>query len=176
MENQPFIRSALRFGLLTGGVIVIWDLILYLTGLHTNQALGWVSFILLAGGMFFANRDYLTINRGNLSFGTGFKIGFVVASIAGALSSVFVAVYMSVNPHLIEESLEVARKEMEKNPQMTPEMVDQALEMTGKFMTPPAVAAMGFLGMVILGALLALVVAAIMKKDSGNAGVEEIGG
>jgi hypothetical protein len=176
MENQPFIRSALRFGLLTGGVIVVWDLILYITGLHTNQALGYLSLILLVGGMFLANRDYLTINRGNMSFGTGFKIGFVVASIAGALSSVFVAVYMSINPHLIEESLEVARLEMEKNPQMTPEVIDQAMEMTAKFMTPPAIAGIGFLSLVFLGAILALVVAAIMKKDSGNAGVEEIGG
>jgi hypothetical protein len=60
--------------------------------------------------------------------------------------------------------MDKAREDMETRG-MDDAQIDQAMSMTEKFMTPGIMFAMGVLSYVIIGFIISLIIAAIMRKD-----------
>ncbi len=179
MEQSPIMPTAVRYGLILGGALVVYSLILFVTGLHMNQGLSYVSYVLIIGGLVMAMLDYRRGNQGFMSFGQGFRLGLLTSVVSSILSSIFSALYVGViNPGIKEEMLAKTREEMAKNPQMTEEAMDMAMKMSEKMFTPWALAGIGLVGGIIMGIIFSLIISAILKKDGtpGGSGLEEIGG
>jgi hypothetical protein len=69
-----------------------------------------------------------------------------------------------IDPTITDQIMKKAMEEMEKKG-IPDEQIDQAMEMTKMFMNPGAMFVMGLLGTILIGFILSLIIAAILKKD-----------
>ena len=72
-------QIGLKYGLYVGLVLVIYSMVLQLTGLALNSTLSYLSYVILIVGIVLAHREYKQEGDGTLSFGQGITIGVIEA-------------------------------------------------------------------------------------------------
>ena len=157
----------LRYGVLTGLVIIIYSFILFATGQEMNQALGWVSIAVLPiVGIVLAHKAFKQANAGFMSYGQGLGIGVFLSLVSGVLTTVFSYIYRTfIDPDLASRMMDKMRAKLEAVGSMSDAQIDQALSMSTKFSTGPIGFAVGILSAVLLGLIFSLVIAAITKNS-----------
>jgi tetrahydromethanopterin S-methyltransferase subunit G len=157
----------IRYGLLTGLVIIIYSFVLFATGQEMNQALGWVSIAgLPIAGIVFAHKAFKQANAGFMSYGQGLGIGVLLSLVSGLLTVAFSFVYRTfIDPDLSSRMMDKMRTKLEAAGSMSDAQIDQALSMSTKFSTGPIGFAIGILSSVLLGLVFSLVIAAITKNS-----------
>lgn len=166
MEQKTTTTSvALKYGVITAVAAIVYSAILLVTGLNTNQALGYLGFVILIAGMVFAMRDFRTANAGYMSYGQGLGIGTMVSGIVGLLASAFTVLYMQfIDPNVMQQTIDNARENLEKQG-MDDAQIDMAMQMTEKMMNPGMMFMLGILSYIIIGFIISLIVAAIMRRN-----------
>ena len=164
-ENKTTVPSvALRYGLITGFITVIYSLILFLANQNTNSYLGWISYIILIGGIVLAYKEFKRENE-FMSYGQGLGIGTLIGAVTGLLSGIFLYVYVQfVDTGFLDKIRETQIIEMEKR-NLSDEQIEQALAMSANFTGPGMMLVMAVLGSIVLAFLCSLVIAAIMRNS-----------
>ncbi|MCP3929159.1 MAG: DUF4199 domain-containing protein [Bacteroidetes bacterium] len=171
-SNVSIWPTALRYGLIGGLVMIIFSLIMILTGL--NFSMQWLtsvgSLVIFGAILYFAMVKHRDEDLGGyLKYGRALGLGVATAIIIGVLSVIFNYVYMEfVDPSLMETALEMSRERLEAQG-MEDEQIDQAMSMSEKFMSPGAMAIMGLLFNAFFGFIASLIVGAIAKKNPPGA-------
>jgi hypothetical protein len=170
MEEKP--RSAtmhaMYYGLITGAAMIVYSLILYIAGLYMNKPLGYISFLLLIGGMVWGTLEYRKQSPGGfMTYGKAFSTGFMICLFAALLSAIYTFIFAEfINPNFSQEILDKAREEMMSGGrQLTEEQIDQAMSWTQKFTTPVMIAIWGCISTVIISAIISLITAIFLKKE-----------
>ena len=166
-QEQPSVaRVALKYGVITAVAVIVYSTILNISDLVIdNQGLAYVSYLILAGGMVYAMRDFKAQNAGFMSYGQGLGIGSLLSAVVGLLSSIFSMLYTQfIDPTLMERAMDKAREDMEGRG-MSDAQIDAGMEMASKFQTPGMMFLMGIFAFLLLGFIIALIVAAIMRKN-----------
>lgn len=168
-EKVTISQVGMKYGLITGLVIVIFNLALYMTGLFTNDKLNWIIYFIIAVMIFLAHKAFKEGGDGFMSIGQGLGIGMFLVLIGGIISSVFSYVYIKfVDDTIIEQIVEVTRVKMEEKG-MDDDKIEQAMSMTEKFMTPEMMMVFGILGMLFIGFIISLIVSLFTKKNNPEA-------
>ncbi|MEQ8413579.1 MAG: DUF4199 domain-containing protein [Imperialibacter sp.] len=165
MEQQVTTRGVgLQYGVIAGVVMIIYGLVLQLTGLVFESWASWINYIFLAVIIFLAHKKFKEDGDGFLSFGQGLGVGFWISLVGGVISSVFSFIYITfVDPSFIETMMEKARYDMEEQG-MADAQIDQAMAMTENFLNPGMMFVFGIVGVLFFGFILSLIVSAITKK------------
>jgi len=159
--SKPAIKWAL-IGLVTSIVITY---ALQFLNVDPNNSTKYIGMIPFVAFLLLAQKEYKDQLGGYMTFGEGFLSGFLYSLFLGVLSAIFVYLYYSIlSPEMVQKLLDSTRAELEKK-NMTPEQVDQAMEMTGKLIGPVALTIGSFIGSLFMGAIIALIGAAIFKKE-----------
>ena len=162
----PSVSSvALRFGFLAGLANVALSLVLFLT--HTDQSpIRWVGLLISIGAIYLAHTEFKKQNGGFMEYGQGLGIGTLLSLIAGLMSAVFIFVYVSyIDTNYLTHLMDVTRTQMEGRGNMTDEQIDQAMDMSAKFMTPTAMVIFSVIGGAFFGFILSLIISAITKNS-----------
>ena len=174
MEEKP--RSAamnsLWFGLITGGVLILFSLVLFLAGLHTSRNLGYIGYVFLIAGLAWGTIEYRNKSLGGfISYGKAFMSCFMIGLYAGLILAVYMFVFVQyIHPGFIGEMLDISRQAIyESNSNMTDEQVEQAVEMSAKFMSPVMLAVWTFVGYLFASAVFGLIIAIFVKKEDKSA-------
>ena len=110
--------------------------------------------------------QFKTANSGIMSFGQALKVGVGIGLISAVISIAFNLVLTNfIDPDTLAKSLEFQRQNLIENSELTLEQIDMQLEMAQKFSTPAFQAGLGLLASAIFSFLLALIPAAILKKN-----------
>ncbi|MCX6267105.1 MAG: DUF4199 domain-containing protein [Bacteroidetes bacterium] len=170
MEEKPrsSAQHGIYYGLITGAVLVVYSLFLYVIGQHMNKTLGYISFVLLIGGMVYGTYEYRkTYLNGFISYGKAFSTCFMIGLFAGILSALYAFVFARfIYPGYANEIIEKAREGMLNSGQeMSEEQIDTALEYTRKFTTPAMLATWGMVVYAAGSAIIALILAIFLKKE-----------
>lgn len=166
--NKEVGRNALNWGLLTGGVLIVFSLLLYVFDMTAKQGVSAISYVLLIGGIVYAIYYYkFRVNSGFLSIGKGIATGTLVALYAGIIASLFSVLLMYViDPALMEQIRDLAEQEMlRRNPEMGEADLEMALKISDKMMQPVPMFIMGVIWYVVAGLIVSLITSAIMKKE-----------
>jgi hypothetical protein len=165
-EPQPSVTSvALKYGLITALIGVVYTLIIMVANLGDNRWLSGLSYLILIAGIALAMKQYKTINYGYMSYGQGLGIGTLVSAIFGLLSGIFVWLYTAfVDTEYMSRMME-KQTEAFLDQGMSDEQVEAAMAMSEKFQGPIAMILGGLIGAVIIGFLLSLIISAIMKNN-----------
>jgi NAD/NADP transhydrogenase alpha subunit len=172
MENKVTVSQiGVRYGLIFGLVMIVYTLILQISGMATNQWLSNASFILLIIVIIIAHKTFKEGGDGFMTIGQGIGIGTLLSLISGVISSVFLFIYLK----FVDDSmLQMVRDEqIEKMSQqgMDDAQIEQAMEMAGKFMGPVAILIFGIIGSVLGGLILSLIISLFTKKANPAAEV-----
>ncbi len=167
MEGQVSTKSlGIKYGIILGLFSIGYNLILQVTGLITEQWLGWLSFIFMIVILVFAYKEFKVGNNGFMRLGQGIGLGMLIIFISTVLASIFNYIYLKfIDDSMISMILENTREEMAKNPDMSDTQIDQAMAMTEKFMNPEMLLGMGIISAVFVGFLISLVMSLIMKNE-----------
>ncbi len=167
MENKISIsKVGMRYGLIAAALLIVYGLVLQFTELYTNQALGWVSYLILAVLIYLAHGAFKDGGDGYMSIGQGLGIGMLVSVVAGAISSVFTFAYLKfVDDSMIQRIMDVQIEKMEEQG-LDDATIDQAMKTVEKMMTPPMMLIMGIVAMAFIGFIISLIVSLITKKNN----------
>jgi hypothetical protein len=155
----------LRYGLITGFVSVIFSLVLFVTEMNTNKVLSNLSILILIAGIIFAYRYFKSANNGFMSYGQGLGIGAVLSAVTGLLGGIFTFIYVKfIDSSFMQRMQETQIEELEARG-MSDEQIEQGMAMAEKFSGPGMMLVMGILVTLLIGFILSLVIAAIMKRS-----------
>ena len=164
MEKPSTARIALKWGLITAILIIIYTVVLYMTGYFKNPSLSWLSFLLLVFGIFMALREFKSLNSGYMSFSEGLGVGTLMSAVTGLLSSIFSYIYINfIDTTIMQQMSDLQREQMEERG-LSSEQIDQAMELAAKFTSPGLIFLFGIIGYVLFGFIFSLIVSAIVKN------------
>ncbi|KAA6440604.1 DUF4199 domain-containing protein [Dyadobacter flavalbus] len=164
-ERASTARVALKYGVLTSVIIMVYTTIINVSGLSQNQYLTSLTFIFMIVAIVLAMKDYREQNKGFMSYGEGLGLGTLVSAVMGLLSSAFNMFYMQfIDNTLLTQGMNKVREDMEKRG-MDDSQIDQAMELSQRFMSPGIIFFMGVLGSVLMGLVVSLIIAAILRRE-----------
>jgi hypothetical protein len=182
MENQNVspMPAAMRWGAILGAVGIATSTINFMVGGFSPENQDSVFSKLIQYGMYALiilvlvlamqqHRDkelggYMTYGRG---LGLGTLIGLFYGIIAALCAFVIFRFFMPAD--FADKALDMARDKMlERNPSMTDDQVETGLGMARKFMNPPFMALVVFVGGAFICFFFSLIISAFVKKNNPN--------
>ena len=155
----------LRYGLLAGLVGIVLSFVQFAAHME-DTPLKYLGYVVLAGGIVLALRQFKAGNYGFMSFGQGVGIGTLVSVVMGVLSAIFAYVYFNIiDPEIVGRMVEKARADMEARGGASEEQIDQGIAMMSKFMNGPLMMVIVVLSSVLLGLVLSLIISAFIKHS-----------
>ncbi len=153
----------LTYGLVTGLIMVVISVILYILNLSFKPGMQYITYIPFLIGLIMNANAYSKANDTMVTFGQVFSSCFKACAIVTLILLVWSFISLAVFPDMVDKAMEIARKSMvEKN--LSDDQIDKAIEMTKKFFTPFMIAGVIF-GTMFAGALFSLIAAAVAKKS-----------
>jgi hypothetical protein len=160
-------NTHIAYGLITGLVMVVILLGLYLAGLAFTPGMQYVQYLALLVGLIMNAMAYTKANDGYVTFanvfGSCFKAVMIVALVVTAWSLLSSFIF----PEMKEKALEVMREQLSKRQKMSDDQLDTALNFYKKNWNILAIAGPLF-NTLFVGAILALIAAAIPRKKGVN--------
>lgn len=160
-----------RYGLIGGLVFIIYGLIANFLGWNQPGSTGGmlnmvISIALFVGLMVVAIRQHRDEElAGFIPFGRAFSVSFFTGLLATVISSIFQFIYVKfIDPGFIERMKETTLETYEKMG-MSEEQIEQSMEMLDKMYTPGMMVFWAVIGAAVVCAIVALIVAAIMKRN-----------
>lgn len=164
-EQASTARVALKYGVLASVVIMIYSTIINIAGLSQNKMLSSLSFVFMVVAIVLAMKNFREKNCGYMTYGEGLGLGTLVSAVMGLLSSAFSMFYMQfIDNTLLTQGMDQVREDMERRG-LDDSQIDQAMELSQKVMSPGVVFAIGVFGYIVMGLIISLVVAAIIRRE-----------
>ena len=166
MEEKPSTaRLALKWGLISGVIFMVYTTVINITGQFGNTALPWLSLLVSIVLIVMAMREYRTLDNGFMSYGAGVGLGTLVSIISGLISVTYNLIYTTfIDPTIRQQMLDNAREQME-NRGMADDQIEQAMEFTEKLQGPGLQFMVGILASAIFGLLISLIAAAFIRRN-----------
>lgn len=162
MEKKPV--SHFVAGIIIAAIMIVYSLILNFTGMMANQALGFVSYILLVGGLIYFILQYAKSVDHTATFGKLFSFGFKATAITTLILIIYMYLFFTIFPEYKDKMIDIARENAAKNPQANQEQIEQGMEFFAKNFYLFTIGFTLFF-MLIIGAVGSLIGAGIAKKN-----------
>ena len=169
MENKVSIwKNSVNYTRRILAILVYKNRLLYRVYMFYTL-LGYLVYLILAFAMYLGAINWRDkSNDGWMSYGEAFKTGFYVTLIAAVLGLIYSYVFFNfIDPEFIGTIMSKSEEAiLESNPNISDADLDRALEMSAKFTSSTMLTVMGFIITVILGTILASIVAIFAKKSN----------
>ena len=161
-EKKPI--SHFVAGLIIAAILIVYSILIQFMGLSQNQSMGWITYIILVGGLILFVNLYGKAKNNQVTFGNLFSYGFKATAIITLIMVLFIVIFFMSFPEYKEKIVEGMREGMEKQGKMSDEQIDDFLEkFKNNFLL---ISAGGVLFMyLVVGAISSLIGAAITKKQ-----------
>ncbi len=146
-------------------IMIVYTLVINLGGLQANTKLGWISYIIVVGGIMLLVMKYGKDMHNNITFGNLFAYGFKTTAFLILFYIAFIIIFYLVFPEYKARLLDIARENALKN--VTPdtkEQTEKGIEIFQRFFWVSIIAGV-LISFAILGAIGAVIGAAITKKQ-----------
>ena len=169
-ENQEFEapvttkQVAMKWGLYLGMAMILYGMILQLTGQIGNQALGYINYLFVAILMFFAHKEFKESGNGFMSYKQGLGLGMIMVLIGSVISSLWSYIYLKfIDDSMLDIIKEKQLEEFEKQ-NMSDAQIDQAMAMMERFSNPEMIVVFAIVFGVFFGFIVSLIISAITKN------------
>ncbi len=169
MENNvSSVKTWLNFGLITGLILIVLELVFYLIELPRESPIRWVSFLVYIGAIIWAAKSFRDLKSGGfISYGRSFSIGFMTGFVAAILVAVYIFIFFQyIDPAMVQQIIDQQEATLIKRyPDWSDVQIEQAMNMSSKFMTPPMIAIWGLVASLIGVLLISLVASIFIKRE-----------
>lgn len=167
-ENKPaMMKHAMTYGAIIGLVLVVYSVILYITGLTFNRGLGFIQYVVLFVGIYMGTKSFRDNPQGGfITYGRALGIGVLISLFVGIISVFFQFILLKfIDPGLVEKSLIIMEEQFENSRFIPKDQIDAALEKSRQGMTAIWSIPVGVLVFTIFGFIISLITSAIVKRD-----------
>ena len=166
MENK--VTTPLVKGLIISLLLIVYSLIIILTGQITNKSLSYIQYIFLVAGVIIACTTFSKQMNSNVTFGNVFSHGFKTTAVIIIITIVFTLLSFKVLfPNMQDIIMRSAREDMERQGKMSDSDIDKAMGFATQYFITFAIAGIIFM-FGIVGAISSLIGAAVAKKNPNN--------
>lgn len=172
MNGNLIKKTGVKWGLIYAGFSIAFSLV-SLQFLNPAEpgalsyAVSFVSFIVMIVAAVLCMKEYKRLNHDSMTLGQGFKTGLLMFAISGLVGSIFNFVYYKwIDPGLSDRMIQAQLSQMENNPGMNEEAMEFMEGFLEFFLSPGSLLIFGIITSLAMGALVSVIVAAILKKDS----------
>ena len=163
MEDK--ITTNVTKGVIISLALIVYGLVIYLTGLYTNQSLQYVQYIFLIAGIVWACTSYAKQLNGDVTFGNIFAHGFKTTAVVIVIMCIYTFVSVKILfPEMIDKIMIEARHNMQAQQGLSDDQIDKALDTTREHFVLFAICGI-IIMFAIVGAISSLIGAAISKKN-----------
>jgi hypothetical protein len=155
-------------GLLIAGLIIVFSMITMLIGGgEANPGSGWMTYLIIIGGLMLFVYLYGKANNNYKSFGELFSYGFKSTAVFTVIFIGFLILFSFLFPDFKDKAIEATRTQMENQKGVTEEQADKAVELMEKYFWLLAIGGTTLM-FVIIGTIGSLLGAAITPKRPQN--------
>lgn len=163
-KNLSNLNAALILLLL----MVIYTLIINFGGLQTNTSLTWISYLIIVGGIFIFVTKYGKDLEHRVTFGNLFAYGFKTTAFLIIFYIAFTVLFYLIFPEYKNHLLDILKENALKNATGENKAdIEKGTEIFAKFFWPSIIGGI-LITFAILGAIGALIGAAVSKKEPNN--------
>lgn len=157
-------KVATKWALIYAATGIIITYAFQFLNVDPTSSLKYLTYIPFIAFLLLAQKEYRDIIGGYITFGDAFSTGFRYAVFSGLLIAVFTYLYLAIlSPGVLDKVVESTRDQLSTKG-MSDGQVEKALDITKKY--GPIIGAFGAaIAYAIFGAVLALIGAAIFKKE-----------
>jgi len=167
MKPPSKIKSALNSGAMVGMGLMLLALITYVFEIYEQQWFGYLSWLVLVGGIVVGTKKYRDESLGGyISYGSALGYGVLLSLFAAIVAGFVNYIYLSfIDDSFLLFLAETTELEMyEKG--MSDEEIEMAMGYSKMLMSATGIAFMGIFSTTILGFIFSLVTSAFLKKES----------
>lgn len=166
--DVPFISTAIKYGLIGGGVLFAWTLLAGVLDLMGNTTVGFVVGLIIYIGLVYAvikhHRDEDL--GGYITMGRAFIVGLVTCILMGIIGGISNYVYLTyIDPGAVEKIL-AASAEMMEGFGLNEEQMEEAMKGAREGMGFTSQLLNSTIMSAIFGAIISGITGAIMKKEA----------
>ncbi|MFI5195637.1 MAG: DUF4199 domain-containing protein [Chitinophagales bacterium] len=166
-------QTHIVYGFITGIIMVIVSLVLYLTGImFKGNYISMLSMVPFLIGIILNGMAYSKANEGFVTFGNVFGSCFKLSMIVTIVLVVWNIIALFALPEMKTKIMEMSREAMAKNPKVTDEQIEMSVNMMKKYWNVFAIGGVIF-STLFWGAIFSLIGSAISKKNGERPGVSQ---
>ena len=162
MEKKPITQFSA--GLIIAALLIIYSMILTFMELSANQALSFISYIIMIVGLVYFIPQYGKSVDNTATFGQLFTFGLKTSAVTTLTVIAFQVIFFLVFPEYKEKLFELSRENMLKQGSVTEAQAEQGVEMMKRFFWVGLIGGSMFF-LMIIGAIGSLIGAGITKKN-----------
>ncbi len=167
-KDNPFLKTTMTYGLITGLVLIVYTLILYMTDnlVQSNLFLGVINYIILIAGIVMGTKSYRDqYLSGYISYSKSLGTGVLISIFAGVILGVFTyLLYQVIDPELMDKSIRLIQEEMLKSG--VPEsQVETMTEVQRNIRSPLVMMVGSIFSYGILGLIFSLITSIFTKNE-----------
>ncbi len=166
--DVPFISTAIKYGLIGGGLLTAWTLLAGIFGLIASTSLNMVAGLVIYIGIVYAAIKHHRDGQlgGYISMGRAFVVGLVTCLIMGIIGGIANYVYMNfIDPGAVDEII-AATTEMMEGFGLNEEQMEEALKGVEDGFTFGKLMLNNIISSGVFGAIISGITGAIMKKEA----------
>jgi len=160
----------LRYGLIGGFITLVWMSVGYFLGWDKSEMGKYAPYLSL---IILAVTIYITILfkrdkdlGGAINFKEAFTAGMAVSFVMGAMVGLFLLIYSQyINPDLVNQMISDTKDYYKTQPSVSQEQIDKAVEGVKAMYSPFGQLTYGIGTTMLVGVLITLICAAIMRKE-----------
>jgi hypothetical protein len=165
-------KSGLTLGVYLGIVIILYSVVLYVTGLAFNKVAGYVSMALLLIGIIVIQLNYKKEQGNILSYGQGVGVAVIAMISTGVISMVYTyLLYAVIDPDHYQQLLLFTEEQTTAtliDRGMGEDQIQMSLEMQQKFQTPVILAIGTLVSSLVIGSIASLITSIFIKKNPSD--------
>lgn len=171
MENQKITtgKTALNFGLILGGISVVYGLMLFALDMHyQNETItSLIGYVFLIGVILWAIIHFKKSNDGYIGLSEALKTGVGTALISALVVCVyFILLTQFMDPEFMDKSIEYQKQKLlQENPEISVENVNKMFDMQKEFSGPFVTSGFIIIFNLFFGFVVSLIVGLIVKKS-----------
>jgi len=157
-------KTHLSYAIITALAMIVYWVILYVTGQMFNKGLQWFSYLFYLAGIILACINFSKVNEGNVTYGNVFGAGFRTTALVSIIYFLWMLLaFKLIFPDLKDKMLEFTMQEMTKNG-TSQDIIDKSMPFLTKYLTMIIIGSTLFYG-VLAGVVFSLIGAAVAKKN-----------
>ena len=171
-KSNSIWKSGLMLGVYLAIVVILYSVILYVTGLGFNKMAGYASIGILVIGIVIIQISYKKQQDNILTYGQGVGISVISMLSVGVISMVYTyLLYVVIDPDYYQQFLLFMEEQtmaalLDKG--MSEDQIQMSLDIQQKLQTPVILAGGALLNSVIIGLIVSLISSIFIKKNPSD--------
>ncbi len=165
-KSTSILKSALLSGVYFGIVLILTNVIFYVTGNPFSKVAQYLAYPIMIGGIALAQISYKKQLGGTMSYGQALGVGILAMVFASFISGLYTFVlYTFIDPSLQEQLRLFTEEQLVQQGNIPEEQLDKIVEISTKFQKPIFMFVMAIFSGAFMGTIISLITAIFTKKN-----------